>query len=203
MFVRAVSALLALSGPAAALAEIRSEVLMDLLSQVPTEAIESELGDWSQLWFADVAEAAGALDPAPAGADLERLAKHGPYARVVAPDDLGMAMGFGLEGAWEPLIGFGPREVEAALGFKAPQLFDGALVIRLGSAATGRVGPALLANGYVEETRDGVTAWARGAHSQQCQPVRRRPRPVLAGRARRSAASRDRRLAAARGPPEP
>jgi hypothetical protein len=27
---------------------------------------------------------------------------------------------------------------------------------------TGQVGPALLANGYAEETRDGVTAWARG-----------------------------------------
>jgi len=75
MFVRAACAVLALCVPAATLAEERSAVLLDLLSHVPTEAIESEPGDWSQLIFADITEAAQALDPTPAGIDAEGLAR--------------------------------------------------------------------------------------------------------------------------------
>jgi hypothetical protein len=163
MFVRSIAALLAIFGPAAALAEERSEVLMDLLSRVPTEAIESEPGNWSQLIFADITQAAQVLDSAPVGVDVERLAKFGAYARVFGTAELGQAAGPGLDGAWEPLIGFGPLDVEAALGFGASEPFDNAVLIRLASDVTDRVGPALLANGYAEETRDGVTAWARGA----------------------------------------
>jgi hypothetical protein len=163
MLVRSVAALLALSGPAAALAEARSDALLDLLSRVPTEAIESEPGDWSQLIFADLAEAAQALDPAPAGTDPEGLARFGPYARVFGTAELGQAVGWGLEGAWEPLIGFGPLDVEAAVGFKTSEPFDSAILVRLNPEVTDRVGPALLANGYVPETRVGVSAWARGA----------------------------------------
>ena len=162
MFVRAACAILALCNPAAALAEDRSAVLMDLLSHVPTEAIESEPGDWSQIMFADLTEAAQALQPAPAGIDAEGLAKIGPFARVFGPAELGHSAVSGMNGAWEPLIGFGALDVEAAIGFGVSQPFDNAVLVRLDPEITDRVGPALLANGYAEETREGVTAWARG-----------------------------------------
>lgn len=162
MSVRAAFAVLALCLPAAARAQDRSGVLMDLLSHVPTEAIESEPGDWSQLIFADLATAAQAMEPAPPGIDAEGLAGLGPYARVFGTVELGRAAGFGMEGAWEPLIGFHPLDVQAAVGFRVSEPVDIALLIRLQPAVLERVGPALQANGYAEETRDGLTAWARG-----------------------------------------
>jgi hypothetical protein len=136
---------------------------MDLLSRVPTEALESEPGDWSELMFADLVAAAGVLDPAPAGVEIEGLAMFGPYARVFGADGLSQSVSHGMEGAWEPLIGFSPLEVEAALSFRVGEPSDHALVIRLDEGATSRVGPALLANGFAAQTREGVAAWARGA----------------------------------------
>lgn len=159
MSVRVIAALLVLSGPATALAEGRSHVLMDLLSRVPSGAIESEPGDWSQLWFADIGAAAGAL-PALPEPEAELVSRFGPYARVNAPAELGMAVGPGFDGEWETLIGFSPLEVEAALGFNAWP--DTPLLVQLDPAALGHVGSALLAQGYVEQSRNGVGAWARG-----------------------------------------
>ena len=162
MHTRVLATLLALSAQAMVLAEERSEVLMDLLSQVPTEAIESEPGDWSQLIFADIAKAAQALEPAPAGIDAESMFRIGPFARVFAPPELGQSAVAGMDGTWESLIGFGALDVEAAVGFRVSRPFDSAVLIRLDHEVRDRVGPALLANDYAEETRDGVTAWARG-----------------------------------------
>jgi hypothetical protein len=162
MFIRAAYAVLALSAPTAALAEGRSAVLLGLLSRVPTDAIESEPGDWSQLIFADMTEAAQVLDPAPAGIDAEGLARIGPFARVFAPAELSQSAVPGMDGSWEPLIGFGALDVEAAVGFQVSRPFDNVVLIRLDSEVTDQVGPALLANGYREETREGVTAWTRG-----------------------------------------
>jgi hypothetical protein len=167
MVLRLIAAVSTLSAPVAAWAEARSEVLMDLLSRVPTEALESEPADWSQLIFADLVAAAGVLDPPPAGIDLEGLAKFGAYARVFGPEGLGQSVSHGMEGAWEPLIGFSPLQVEAALGFRVGDPYDYAQVVRLNEAATSRVGPALLANGFVEDAREGATAWARGAEDYE------------------------------------
>lgn len=114
----------------------------------------------ARLWFGDFVAATGALPASPAP-DAELVSRFGPDARVFATAKLSQSIGSGFDGEWETLVGFSPLDVEAALGFRAGS--DSPILVQLDPTAAGHVGPALLANGYAEQSQDGVTAWIRGA----------------------------------------
>jgi hypothetical protein len=159
MRLRSSILLLPLWFAAPAWGEERSDRLLDLLSHVPTGLIESDPGAWSNLWFTDIAAASDELEPLPAGISVDQLAPWGAWARVYLPG-LSEIVAFEQEGAWEPILGFGPLDIEAAVVVgTSPEV---ATLLRLDPVVAQGVAPAMLAYGYVEETRDGVAALVRG-----------------------------------------
>lgn len=160
MIFRKAVVLLPLWLAAPALAEPRSDQLLALLSHVPASLIESDPGAWSSIWFTDLAATSEALEPPLPDADAEQRALWGPWARVHLPG-VSETVTLGLEGGWEPLVGFGPHDVDAGLVVgQPPEIIT---LLELDPAAAERVAPALLAHDYVEKTREGVTAFVRGA----------------------------------------
>jgi hypothetical protein len=119
--------------------------------------VDARPGTFREMWFSDFAAAARSLDPLPAVAEGSRAERIGPYARA-SLWRLGEFLGSGLEGGWEPMVGFSLHEMEAQLSWG--QAYDRGLVLRLAPGAAERVEPALLAGGYAAETRDGLSAFA-------------------------------------------
>jgi hypothetical protein len=176
MFLRAVTTVLALSVPAASVAEGRSDVLMDLLSRTPAEDIDPQISSFRDMWFADFAAAARAMETQSAAMESPRAASIGAFARASA-HGLAEFLGTGLEGGWEPLVGFSPLEVEAQLSWGSG--YDTALVLRLAPGAADGVAPALLANGYAEETREGLLVYANAVEDDSTADFGEFPREKM------------------------
>jgi hypothetical protein len=156
---RRLAAFLALSILASpAFAQGRSEAFLDLASRLPAELL-SGAGEhqYLSLTFSDIAATAPVMEALPPLASS--IEDYGPYARLqtsLFTDTLRS----GMNGAWDDYVGFNATDIETALHIWAPP--DEAVILRLAPEAAARVAPTLLADGYAEETRDGIAALTRG-----------------------------------------
>jgi len=176
MIARPATLLALLLSPALAVGEGRSEVMLDLLGRVPTEILEPEPGSYAQVHFVDnrVAGRLAGLGAAE-GSFAERA---GPYARATTMP-LGRSILLALDGGWESRVGFGPLDVEALVDYALPP--EKALLLQLDPAAAERVAPALLAHGYAEAQRNGLSALSRGEEDNSIDLSRRDPADPFGG----------------------
>ncbi|WP_210527765.1 hypothetical protein [Rubellimicrobium arenae] len=141
-----------------ALAEGRSDAFLDLVGRVPSELVApGSEPRFPQVHFADHAAAAALVATLPPRASPDPVQSYGPYARLQTP--LAVQVAPGLEGGWEPRVGFGPLDIRASLVVAAPP--HQAMLLRLADGSAEGIAPALLAAGYEPGVRDGVDALVR------------------------------------------
>ncbi|EYD76318.1 hypothetical protein Rumeso_02076 [Rubellimicrobium mesophilum DSM 19309] len=164
-----------------ALAEERSEVMLDLMARVPTAALVPVPGEAAQVRFGDQAAARAAMASVPLAADVE--ARLAPFVRVdsgsMSPSEHRSA-----ESEMAGLVGFGEDDIEATLTYGLPP--NTTMLLRLDTDAAAQVAPTLLANGYHEAEQDGVVALIRGDVDCQQNLATRNPADPFGGRFGRS-----------------
>ncbi|MEQ9815553.1 MAG: hypothetical protein RLO50_22465 [Azospirillaceae bacterium] len=113
-----ITACLALT-PAAG-AQQRSDGLRAMLAHLPAELFET--GEWADIYYTDIGAARVGV-ARDAEMMLEAMIEDGyvgHYMRAMGlPHEMTSSFGLGLDGQWQPLIGFGPQDIARSLTWAA------------------------------------------------------------------------------------
>jgi hypothetical protein len=156
--IRAVVLLCALCSADAGQAQGRSDAFRAMLAHVPVSFLGPLTDRW-EVMFGDVTAGAVAVSAPPEGANPIFTSALGPLARAAVPPLTDVLRQDALD-IWPDLLGFGPDQVVSMLTITAPP--QSAILLQLTPGATPDVGPALIANGYVQTSQIGSPAYVRG-----------------------------------------